>query len=663
MVNQLPWRLCCDRGSFVKRMFIFILWISICSIAPVQAQEQQDFPPQQDWINILEPAENSEVIAKKPEVRVEFAEAMVLDSLVVIVDGTDVTELLTITENGFDYKPIMVLPAGTHSISISATDNEGRQLRKDVTFYTRHSKALEEVYATNEASVIYESVLEKPKEDNYTPYSQLEGNLTSDLKVKEHEHEYTFNTNVRFLDQSMPVSSPQKKGFDVASWLFTASYTTDTGKLMANIGDVQVNETEFTVASLSRRGGVFNIQQNNLHMNFFSLMSKQVFGFDGGTGIDFDTDDHILGFSLGTPLFNDKVQVKTVYAEGGEQGSSYGISTTSGKQKGRVIGLILSSDLLDNKLKTDFEAGFTRYDPDTSDEFGDHTDEAYRVKVHGFFNRYSYEAVYEYIGRDYDVIGNQFLQKDKEGVSFMNSLNLDVHTLSVMLSRYNDNVRGDDLFPRIVNYYGSMDYSFNKFPKLPMGISYQKSIQESTKEPSGAYELDLHNDMISGRINYIKDRMNLGFMTSYSLMNDKTETNNDTTNITYTLTSSYNIPNISVSPSFSLNQSKIHITDVRTDTYLVNLDVRSNFFKKRLFCDVGSSYNVTKANDDSIDNWNLNTNFRIAYNLKDFMKGYADPTIALRGSYMKFTDKAYSGADNEEFRLLLVLATSIPFSF
>jgi hypothetical protein len=173
----------------------------------------------------------------------------------------------------------------------------------------------------------------------------------------------------------------------------------------------------------------------------------------------------------------------------------------------------------------------------------------------------------------------------------------------------------------------------------------------------------MHTDTISGNVNYTIDKINLGFQTSYSLMNDKTATNNDTESITYTLTPSYNMPNVSVSSAFSLNQSKIHMTDVKTDTYTINLDLRTKFLKERGSFDIGGTYNITKADNSSINTRNLNANFRLAYNIKNLLKGYLNPSVALRGSYMKITDKVNRSSDRDEFTLFLVLATSIPFSF
>jgi len=173
----------------------------------------------------------------------------------------------------------------------------------------------------------------------------------------------------------------------------------------------------------------------------------------------------------------------------------------------------------------------------------------------------------------------------------------------------------------------------------------------------------MHTDTVSGRINHTIDKLNLGFQTSYSMMNDKTSSNNDTTTVTCSFTPSYTLQDISVSSGFSFNQSQYHRTDLMTDTYTINLDVRTKFFKERGSFDIGSTYNIVKTNDGSVDNRNLNTNFRLAYNIKGLLKGFLNPTIALRGTYMKNKDEVYSQSTKDEFILFLVLATSVPFSF
>lgn len=641
-------------------LICMLLLTLFCSFA--QGEEFQTPDALQEWVRLVTPADNAKIVSKKPEIRVEFPEPLPVQTLIVMLDGTDITQLLAVSDKGFVYNPFMVLNAGPHSLSISVTDKEGRQLQKNYSFTTRHSVPFEEAYSSNEASVIYDTILSEPDKFPNIPDSKVGGNLSSNSKIREKEWEFTFNTNVRYLDQNRPVFQPLQKGPDVANWVFNSSYSKDQLRLSSSIGDIQVNETQYTVFGLARKGGIFSFQYDTIKLSAFSVQSQQFYGLKG-IGIEGSLNDHILGASGGIALFDRKVEFKTIYVTGGEPGSSFGISTTDGSKEGDVIGFLLKSDFFENKMKTEFEAAFSDYDPDNADEFGRKSDKAYKLKVDGYLGIYNYEAMYEYIGRDYAVVGNQMIQKDKQGVSVRNGLNLGVHSVNLFLSRYNDNVTGDDLFPRIVTYQGNLDYSFNGIPNLPMGLNYQTSIQDSTREPEGSYELSMHVDTLSGRINYMVDKFSVGFQTTYSLMNDKTPSNNDTTTATFTLMPSYNMQNMSFSSSFSFNQSQFHSTDLMTDTYTINLDIRTKFLKEKGAFDVGGTYNITKANDGSVNSRNLNTNFRLAYNIKGLLKGFLNPTIALRGTYMKNIDEVYSQSTNDEFILFLVLATSIPFSF
>jgi len=424
-----------------------------------------------------------------------------------------------------------------------------------------------------------------------------------------------------------------------------------------------LNETQNTVSGLARRGGRLALQYNDFTLNAFVVKSEIVGGFKGGTGLAATTDKHILGASAGLKLLDKRVEFRTIFVTGEEDGSSFSLSTTSGTKKGDAVGLLLVTDFFQNRLRTEFETDFSRFDPDTSDEFGGKKDKAYRLKAGGSIDKYNYEAMYEYFGRDYAVIGNQMVQKDKQGLMVRAGANLGNHSLSLNLSRYNDNVTGDPLFPRIVNVQGNADYSFNGIQNLPMGINLQTGDQDSRREPAGTNPIELHTNSITGRIGYIMASFNINFQSAYSKMDDRTPANNDTTSITYTLSPSYNIPNFSVTPNFSLNQAKNTATGVDTDTYTMNLDIRTKFLRDKGSFDTGGSYNIVKTDDKKTDTRNIAANFRLGYIIKDRFMGFLTPTVALRGAYIKTTDRITHSSDRDALSIFLSLSTAIPFSF
>lgn len=615
-----------------------------------------------EQLKIISPQEGSEIISKKPEIKVEFAETVKPETIVVLFDGIDVTQLIKLTEKGFEFKPFMVVQPGSHTIAITAQDKEGKQIEKTFSFKTKHSDTFDEAWSNNNATIIYQGVLKKPETLRNLPDSKIEGNLRSDTKLKNQTWEFTFNTNLRYFDQSEPLAPPQKKGYDIVNWILTGTYTKDLFKAKTSIGDIQITETPYTISGLSRKGGLFNFEYDIFQLNAFTVKSEAVYGARGGTGIETSNNDHIMGLSAGLKLLDKKMEFKTVYITGGEPSSGFGISGSGGNKQGDVLGFLLTSNFFENKLNTDFELDFSKYDPDTSDEYAKKSDKAYRAKIYGTIDRYNYEAMYEYVGRDYQVVGST-IQKDRQGLSLRGGANLDFHTINLSFSRYNDNVRGDELFPRIYNTQFNVDYSFNKIPSLPVGLTYQKSIQKSTKEPESTRKINIETDTISGRLNYTKDKFNIGFTTSYSVMNDKTESNNDTTSVTYTLTPAYVDVNYSVSTSFSLNQSKFKLTGVRTDTYTTNLDLKTKFLDQRATFDIAGTYAITKANDGSTNTRNLNGTVQLAYDLAKFVKDYLKPVLALKATYSKITDKISSSNNRDEFVLYLVFTSNIPFSF
>jgi hypothetical protein len=423
---------------------------------------------------------------------------------------------------------------------------------------------------------------------------------------------------------------------------------------------------------------MFNGEAGPVYANVFSARSAQTFGVDGGIGIGNVDEDHIFGASAGVKLFENKVDVRTIYVTGTDpsaaglpasitppssQSNVYGNSTTTGNKQGDVVGFLLTTDFLQNRLRTEMEADFTRYDPDIADEFDKRSSSAYRAKIGGAINWFTYDALYEYIGKYYGVIGNPSLAKDRQGFSLLSGINLSDHNLSVMASRYSDNVDSDPLFPEIVSTQGSISYQFNKIPYVPLGFTYQKILQESSKEPVGSTRMDMNTDTYSARIGFTKGSFTVNLSPSYSLIDDRTPANADMTNIVYTATAAYALPNISIAPAFSWSKTRNHATNVWTDIFVYNLDFRSRFFHDRISFDAGGTYTASKADNNSTDSGTWNARAAVSYRLNDHLKTFVKPAVGLRLSYLKTDDNINEVMNKDEFSLFVVLEAAIPIIF
>lgn len=663
------------------------------SVITVSAEASQPSIPQTDAVRLVSPQEGAEIVGKKPEIRIEFPVAVDLSTLAVILDSTDVTQVGTATASGFSYVPVLALPPGQHTLIIMVAGTDGTLHQKTVSFSSKHGAVFDEAGSNNEISAVYEAVLSKPDDADSVPYSRIEANLKSDSKLKRGPYEASFSTNLRYFDQNLPVGAsvpsgsgtasgqldqgqfPITKGISLVNYLLTGRYVKDQVKLTAEVGDVQVTETQNTVSGLARRGGKLNLELGQFTAGTFLVKGERISGFRGGLGIEGSTADHIFGASAGAKLLDGKVEVKGVYVTGGEPGNSAGISTsggssgsgastpTGGNSRGDVIGLQIVTDFFENRLRTEMEADYTRFDPDSSDEYGKTGDQAYRAKLSGALGQYAYEARYEYYGRDYAVIGNQGALRDTQLALAMGNAAFDGQNINMVLMRTNDNVDGDELFPRVVRYDGMLTYSYTKLPQVPIMLSYLKSLQESKHEPPGTGEIDINVDTLTASIAYVPGSFSVTLMSSWSIMNDRTSTNADTTNILTSLSPVYATQNLSIAPMLAWNRTKDHLSSVWTDTYTASMNLGSRFYDGRLAFDTGVTFTAVRADNDMVDTDDLNLNARLGYNLKHLVKGLADPWIALRSTYRQHRDDNNHDADSDEFILFLVLSATMPFSF
>jgi hypothetical protein len=218
------------------------------------------------------------------------------------------------------------------------------------------------------------------------------------------------------------------------------------------------------------------------------------------------------------------------------------------------------------------------------------------------------------------------------------------------------------LLPKIYTYQGGIDYSFNKFQSLPMGLSYQRTHVQSKNELEGTPPTGIRTNNFSGRINFVKDAWNLGL--NVNLANQDNQYNDASNNrsITLTLTPSYSAEYFSVTPSLSFNRLSYDYTKVQTDTYTANLSIRGSLLNKKLDYEMAYTVNRVESSDDSMWSETKNFSFRTGYLLAKYFAGLVNPTIGIRGNYNESHDRTVDNR-KDSFYVFLFFSTNLPVSF
>jgi hypothetical protein len=374
-----------------------------------------------EWIKIASPAEDTTVIEKKPLIKCLITIPFNRENLLVTLDDTDVTGILDVSGNSFEFKPIQVLLPGQHRLGITLTTPEKKEYRRDFSFIIRHSRVFEEMSSTNDVSLLYEGTMKsdlKPGETDIEPGSKIEANISSNSKIREKNVEVALSTNIRFYNQDtyMLSATLAQRFFSIPNYLLSVKYQTEKTQFLAETGDVSINETQNT-ASLSRKGTRFNIAYGNFRMNAFSVKSQQVQNLsnpDNDTGLYFDPADRIDGVSGEVDLLDKRTNLKSIHVRGRDPGASFGSWSAGGGTQGDTTGFVFKTDFFSQKLMTEMEYDVANFDQDTSDEVPEQWDKAYKLKMGGLAGGYNYEGLYEFFGPNFRPLEIQAFRKTEK---------------------------------------------------------------------------------------------------------------------------------------------------------------------------------------------------------------------------------------------------------
>jgi hypothetical protein len=638
------------------------LWAQSTEPSSNQATEEPAAATPAALINLISPVEGSMVIGKKPEIKFSLVDPGAIQGIVVLLDGTDITNVLKQDGEVFSFKPLAALASGQHALQIAAKSNDGQELIQELAFSSRHTEKFEEAVSENDLGLVYKRRLAKSDQITNEVEDRFDANLSSKSKLKEGNFETSFTTNLRYMDQDLPIAEPERKGINLANFLWQTKYTKDKFSTGSDVGDLQINETPLTVQGLSRRGGQLAVGYGNYEAHGFVVRSKELFGFNGGLGIEGPTNEHILGASASAKFWQEKVLLKGTYITGGERENSYGTWGNVSQKRGNVSSVALQIKMFDEKLLFDSEYADSSLDGDTTDDYGAEEDKAFNFGFSGVYNIFSWKAAYQYVGPRYYVIGNPSLPNDFAGINLEGTASFSVQTITLGFSQSHDNVKNDPLAPQVTTTAGKAAYTYSGIENLTLGLNYDPSWLKSSDEPSGTDPVDSRKDAYSANIGYKIGKWDLQFQTSHTLENDRTATDNDTKTTTYTLTPVLTLETLTVTPSYSFNTSWAKGTDVTTDTYTTGLNFSGSFFDKSLCYDFAGTHNRTKASDLSTDNYTLTATYKVAYVLAKEFLGFVNPSLGIEGRYGSTYDYLTDTSSHEKL-VFLVFSTNLPFSF
>jgi hypothetical protein len=631
-------------------------------VQPAAGEPDQEAPAEEEFklVKLVGLGEKGDYIGTRPQISGQLSAPVPADKLVVVLDGVDVTGLLTVGEDGFSFRPAAILAAGGHLLTVYILSDDADPIQEDHDFNTRHSQSFRELYAEGDLSALFEVALERSDDGDY-PNMRAEGNLGMNAKASEGNWDLDFRTNLRYLDQSAPVEDPESKGVQVADYLLTGTYELGRNFVKAELGDLRVEQTEFTATRLARRGGQVGAGLGPLMLSTFMVSAKQYYGNQGGLGLGDPDVDQIMGWSSGLRFWDESLLFKVTQVFGKGGGSSFGVHDEAGQEGSNTWSGLLSLDPFEGLLVAEAEYALSDYDPDEADGSDGEKDRAWRAGVQGDLEPFTYSVLYKKVGPEYEVVGNNYVQGDQEGYEAQLGAASQNHAVEAVYSHFNDNVEKDEFFPVVDRRDLILTYTFTRFETMPITLSYQKTLLESSDEPTDDDRVDLDGDTYTLATAYSAGIWTLGFQTSYATNKDKIDPANSESSFSVSFAPSLSLDNLSLTPVLAYTRSGLQQSGEYTDIYTATLDLHGRLFKRQFSYGFSGTYNQTHSPGESHAQRSLNLKGEVAYQLPTDWLGKVKPAVGLRGTYIKED----SGGDdqNETIIVYLFIQADVPFSF
>ncbi len=606
---------------------------------------------------VVQPAPDSVFTGRKPVIESAFTADVDTSSLIVLLDGMDITQASVLSPDNISYTSPVPVGGGLHTVEVLGTNADGTPLYISWSFTVQHSEKYDEIGFNSDITASYSVNVDEKEELSPLTDRVLEGSGPLNFHVKKDGREFSLAGNLYYYQQDdEPGLGAADEGGDFRNFLLTGRWKTDRSVKTLEVGDLGIDETYYTALNLYRRGARFSLDLSRKSFSLFSLSSAPVVGVRDGLDVGVDTDENIIGTSFRATSADGRTGLHIAYLTGREE-SGYGVSLPGDAKEGDVIGVVLGRTLIPAKLSLHLEGASSSFDSDLTDAQGEEGGWAVFTGLTWMAApKLTVKASAERVGKEFRSIGAPDALNDFDKVSLTGDLFLKKHTLNLATSWSRSNVEDDAEIP--VSTQMALDAMDTWLPKNNLSLQtrlYTDSV-DTSGEPAGFDPFSTRTDILSTLVNYNLTRWSLGTFLSLSRTDDTTGINQDTKQEEVRLDLAYN-PSSRFSASITLPQFIRDRDDgagVDYETLNTSALVNAVLYGDALTFDLSANRGLFNASDDSADQVSTTVTTRLAYSFSSLFPEYSSPSVILGSEHSRTVDEV-ADTDMTQYRVFLTL--------
>jgi hypothetical protein len=456
--------------------------------------------------------------------------------------------------------------------------------------------------------------------------------------------------NARLTYTNQPFTDQPRWGVGDLQAVFTS------GHHKVQVGDMMVQESEFTLGGAGRRGFDYAYASVPANAHVFALNTQT----PKSTQSLFwpNADSGVYGGSLGYGWFNDAFKAKVIFLTGKDDpatATNVGYAFPMPVREGSTGALLLDGRLLENRLNLSGEYARSLYTPDTSLAQPKDSDQAWRLS--GLWNQGAFSAHlgYHEVGRAFGTVGVAYFVGDRRLLDGTVAWNQPTWSLSAVLSDERTNPTGQVGLSQAWNQTLGLDARFVLNPRLAWRLGLRQARQEAevVADPLIPFSNSTRSGVVTGLDLQLPPLTSLSFNLQYDRLASSDGTGVAGSCTTLSLGGSVGIgqwcrlsPNLSWSRT--LSDPGEQVTTVANAFFNAELNLVPN---RLLFVFTGGTSHSALPTGDTLTTTNVEGTLRLL--LDGWLRGKARAGLGLKAGFTHFPVLAGGPANDNRVSLLL----------
>lgn len=459
--------------------------------------------------------------------------------------------------------------------------------------------------------------------------------------------------NARVTYTNQPFGDQPRWGIGDLQAVFTS------GHHKVQVGDMMVQESEFTLGGAGRRGFDYAYASVPANAHLFALNTQTPKSTQGLFWPH--ADSGVYGGSLGGGWFNDAFKAKVIFLTGKDDPASatnVGYAFPMPVREGSTGALVLDGRLLNNRLNLSGEYARSFYTPDTLSGQPKDSDQAWRLS--GLWNEGAFSAHLGYhdVGRAFGTVGLAYFVGDRRLLDGTLAWNQPRWSLSAVLSDERTNPTGQVGLSQAWSQTLGLDARFVLNTKLAWRLGLRQARQEAevVADPLIPFSNSTRSGVVTGLDLQLPPLASLSFNIQYDHLASSDGTGIAGSSTTLSLGGSVGLGQwCRLSPNLSWSRTHSEPGDQTTTVSNAFLNAELTLVPNRMvFVFTGGASRSELPIGDTLTTVNAEGTLRLL--LDAWLRGKARAGLGLKAGYTHFP--SFSGGPANDNRVSLLLNVS-----